>query len=108
MTETQEARDLQAPHVKWTKYVGVAVVLAAITAIEIGAAAYMRGNPAVAGIVTPLLIGFTLAKAAMVMLFYMHLKYDTRWYSLVLVFPLFMVTVLMIIVLVAAASWNIV
>ena len=33
MTETQEAKDLQAPHVKWTKYVTVAVVLAVITAI---------------------------------------------------------------------------
>jgi cytochrome c oxidase subunit IV len=108
MTETQEARDLQAPHVKWTKYVGVAVVLAVITAVEIFAAVYMRNNPAAAGFITPLLIGFTLAKAALVMLFYMHLKYDTKWYSLVLVFPLFMVTVLMIIVLVAATSWNIV
>jgi cytochrome c oxidase subunit IV len=108
MTETQEAKDLQAPHVKWTKYVGVAVVLAIITTIEIAAATYMKGNPDTAGIITPLLIGFTLAKAALVMLFYMHLKYDTRWYSLVLVFPLFMVTVLVIIVLVAAANWNIV
>ena len=57
---------------------------------------------------TILLIGFTLSKAALVMLFYMHLKYDTRWYSLVLVFPLFMVMVLFIIVLVAAANWNVV
>ena len=47
-------------------------------------------------------------KAALVMLFYMHLKYETKWYSLVLVFPLFMVTVLFVIVLIAAASWNIV
>ncbi len=57
---------------------------------------------------TVLLIGFTLSKAALVMLFYMHLKYDTKWYSLVLVFPLFMVVVLFIIVLIAAANWNII
>jgi hypothetical protein len=38
----------------------------------------------------------------------MHLKYETKWYSLVLVFPLFMVVVLFVIVLIAAANWNIV
>ena len=108
MTDTHETMDLQAPHVKWTKYVGVAIVLAIITAAEIGAAAYMRENPSAAGIITPVLIGFTLAKAALVMLFYMHLKYDSRWYSIVLIFPLFMVMVLFIIVLIAAANWNMV
>jgi caa(3)-type oxidase subunit IV len=105
MTETQEARDLQAPHVKWTKYVTVAVVLAVITAIEIGLALL---KPLPSELTTAILIGLTLTKAVLVMLFYMHLKYDTRWYSLVLVFPLFMVMVLFIIVLIAAANWNIV
>src|SRR5512139_1524119 len=104
MTETQEAMDLQAPHVKWTKYVAVAVVLAVITALEIGLA---LGHFLPQQLTTILLIGFTLSKAALVMLFYMHLKYDTRWYSIVLIFPLFMVMVLFIIVLIAASSWNI-
>jgi cytochrome c oxidase subunit IV len=105
MTETQEARDLQAPHVKWTKYVAVAVVLAVITMIEIALALL---KPLPPELTTVLLIGFTLSKAVLVMLFYMHLKYETKWYSLVLVFPLFMVMVLFIIVLVAAANWNVV
>jgi cytochrome c oxidase subunit IV len=107
MTETHEARDLQAPHVKWTKYVAVAVVLAVITAIELGLA--LPKPPLLPQeLITALLIGLTLTKAVLVMLFYMHLKYDTKWYSLVLVFPLFMVMVLFIIVLVAAANWNVV
>ena len=105
MTETHEAQDLQAPHVKWTKYVAVAVVLAVITGVEIFLA---LSHILPAQLTTALLIAFTLSKAALVMLFYMHLKYDTRWYSLVLVFPLFMVVVLFVIVLVAAASWNVV
>ncbi len=105
MTGTQTPNDLQAPHVKWTKYVTVAVILAAITTIEITLA---LSHFLPQQLTTVLLIGFTLAKAALVMLFYMHLKYDTRWYTLVLVFPLFMVTVLFIIVLVAAANWNVV
>jgi caa(3)-type oxidase subunit IV len=105
MTETHEAKDLQAPHVKWTKYVAVAVVLAVITGVEIFLA---LSHILPAQLTTALLIAFTLSKAALVMLFYMHLKYDSKWYSLALIFPLFMVAVLFIIVLVAAASWNIV
>ena len=105
MTETQEARDLQAPHVKWTKYVTVAVVLAVVTSVEIFLA---LSHILPASLTTVLLIAFTLSKAALVMLFYMHLKYDTRWYSLALVFPLFMVVVLFIVVLIAAANWNVI
>jgi caa(3)-type oxidase subunit IV len=105
MTETQEARDLQAPHVKWTKYVTVAVALAIITAVEITLA---LGHFLPQQLTVVLLIGFTLSKAALVMLFYMHLKYDTKWYSLALVFPLFMLVVLFGVVLIAAASWNII
>jgi cytochrome c oxidase subunit IV len=105
MTETQEARDLQAPHVKWSKYVMVAVVLAVITALEIALA---LGHFLPQQLTTVLLIGFTLSKAALVMLFYMHLKYDAKWYSLALVFPLFMLVVLLGVVLIAAASWNVI
>ncbi len=105
MTETSEARDLQAPHVKWTRYIVVAVVLAVITAVEITLAfGHFLPQP----LTTVLLIGFTLSKAALVMLFYMHLKYDTKWYSLALVFPLFMLVVLFGVVLVAVANWNII
>jgi len=105
MSETHEIKDMQAPHVKWTKYVIVAVVLAVITGLEITVAV---GHFLPQGLSTVILIGLTLSKAALVMLFYMHLKYETKWYSLVLVFPLFMVVVLFVIVLIAAANWNIV
>ncbi len=105
MTDTHQAKDLQAPHVKPSKYIGVAVVLAAITIAEIAVA---LGNFLPRELITVLLIGFSLTKAALVMLFFMHLKYETKWYSLVLVFPLFMVVVLFGVVLVAAANWNIV
>ncbi len=105
MTETHEAKDLQAPHVKWTKYVVVAVVLAVMTTVEVTLA---LGHFLPAELTTMLLIAFTLSKAALVMLFYMHLKYDAKWYSLALVFPLFMLVVLFGVVLIAAANWNIV
>jgi len=105
VTDTQEAKDLQAPHVKWTKYVVVAVVLALITGLEIFLA---LSHILPQQLTTILLIGFTLAKAALVMAFYMHLKYDAKWYSLALVFPLFMVVVLFGVVLIAAANWNVI
>ncbi len=105
MTETQEAKDIQAPHVKWTKYVIVAVALVMITGVEVFLATSHVLPPE---LTAPLLIAFTLSKAALVFLFYMHLKYDARWYSLALVFPLFMVAVLFIVVLIAAANWKIV
>jgi caa(3)-type oxidase subunit IV len=90
--------------VKWTKYVTVAVVLAVITGVEVFLA---LSHVLPAQLTTVLLIAFTLSKAALVMLFYMHLKYDAKWYSLALVFPLFMVVVLFGVVLIAAANWNI-
>jgi caa(3)-type oxidase subunit IV len=103
MTETNEAKDLQAPHVKWTKYVVVAVVLAVITGLEIFLAlAHILPQD----LTTIVLIGFTLAKAALVMMFYMHLKYDTKWYSIMLTFPLFMVVVLFAVVIIASATRN--
>ncbi len=105
MTETHEPQDLQAPHVKWTRYVAVAVVLAIVTGVEITLA---LGHFLPQGLTTVLLIAFTLSKAALVMLFYMHLKYDTRWYSIVLIFPLFMVVILFSVVLIAAANWQII
>ncbi len=104
MSDTHDTKDMQAPHVKWTKYVGVAVVLAVITGLEITVA---LGHFLPQPLSTVILVGFTLAKAALVMLFYMHLKYETKWYSIVLVFPLFMVVVLFSVVLIASANWNI-
>ncbi len=105
MTDLHEPQDMQVPHVKWTKYVTVAVILAIITAIEITLA---LGHFLPQELTTVLLIAFTLTKAALVMLFYMHLKYDTRWYSIVLIFPLFMVVILFSVVLIAAANWQII
>ncbi len=104
MSEIHEAKDLQAPHVKWAKYIGVAVVLAVITAIEITLA---LTHVLPQGLTTIVLVAFSVLKAGLVMAFYMHLKYDSRWYSLMLVFPLFMLVVLFGVVIVAALNWQI-
>jgi caa(3)-type oxidase subunit IV len=49
------------------------------------------------------LLAFMTAKALLVMMFYMHLKYDTKTYSLSLILPFFMVLLLAVVVIVA--SW---
>ena len=105
MVDTHEPQDLQAPHVKWTKYVIVAVVLAVITALEIFLA---LSHILPQGLTTIILIAFTLSKAALVMMFYMHLRYEAKWYSIMLAFPLFMIVVLFTVVLIAVANWNII
>ena len=89
MTEIHEVKDLQAPHVKWTKYVIVAVVLAVITGLEITVA---LGHFLPQGLTTVILIGLTLSKAALVMLFYMHLKYEKRFFKYLLLVPVVTLT----------------
>ncbi len=56
------------------KYVGVAVILAIVTAIEV-AIYYI---PALFDVIVPLLLAFALIKFIMVALFFMHLKFDSR------------------------------
>ena len=56
------------------KYVGVAVVLAIVTAIEV-AIYYI---PALFDIIVPLLLAFAAIKFLMVAMYFMHLKFDSR------------------------------
>ena len=57
-------------------YLGVFVVLAVLTALEIGVT-YLP-LPRI-----PILIPLALIKAALVVMFYMHLKFDKRVYTLI-------------------------
>ena len=59
------------------QYVKVATVLTVITAIEI-AVFYI---PALAPVLTPVLLLLSAAKFALVAMFYMHLKFDSRLYT---------------------------
>ena len=56
------------------QYVGVAVVLAIITAIEV-AIYYVT---ALGDFLVPLLLAFSFIKFALVVLWFMHLKFDSR------------------------------
>src|SRR5690606_9209725 len=65
-------------------YVVIGAILTVITAIEV-AIFYI---PALAGILIPALLALSLAKFMMVVLFYMHLKFDSRIFWRVFFGPL--------------------
>ena len=67
-------------------YTVVFIALAIITALELAIAEI--GLPGAVGI--PLLVGLSIAKAVMVVMFYMHLRDDSRIFTYSLVVPLLM------------------
>ncbi len=73
----------ETPHIRARTYVLVFVALAVLTGIEIGVT-YLP-IPRV-----PVLVPLALAKATLVALFYMHLKYDRRVLALLFIFGVFM------------------
>ena len=82
-------------HAKPLTYVLVFVALAVVTAIEVFAG---QGLPAEAKLIA--LLAMAVVKAILVVMFFMHLKYDTKWYSRMLIFPLFMAVILTVIVII--------
>ncbi len=88
-------------HATVRTYVKVALVLTAVTAIEV-AAIYIR---ALTPILIPTLLVLSLAKFALVVLFFMHLRYDSRVLSVLFVGPLIIAVaiILSLIALITAA-----
>ena len=80
------------PHATWKTYTLVAVVLAIITAAEV-AVFYI---PALEGALVPILLALSAAKFALVVMFYMHLKFDSRIFSGVFLAPMSLAMVVII------------
>ena len=68
--ETEEA------HASDRTYVGIAAILAVLTALEV----MVFYIPALRGWLYPILITLMVAKFALVVLFFMHLKYDHNYF----------------------------
>jgi caa(3)-type oxidase subunit IV len=82
-----------------TLYLRVALVLFTLTALEVGGYEIARrpGAPlheVVQQLIVPILLILSAAKFALVAMFYMHLKQDSRIYSGLFVFPLIIAGVL--------------
>ena len=73
-------------HPTWRTYVVVGVILTAITAIEV-AIFYI---PSMAHVIVPVLLALSALKFVIVVLWYMHLKFDSRVFGRVFFAPLFL------------------
>ena len=72
-------------------YVAVFVVLAVITGIEIFLS--MPSTGVARQLLTPVFIVLSLCKAALVAAFYMHLRDDSRFYTIIFVLPALLLAV---------------
>ena len=77
-------------HTSTRTYIIVFAWLAVMTAVEVGIAA--AGLPENIRIIS--LVALAVIKAALVVLFYMHLLHDSKWYWIILIAPIFFVVML--------------
>ncbi len=85
-------------HAASPRYAWVFAALVILTALEVGAS-YLP-----AGVRLPILLVFALAKALLVVLYFMHLRRDSRVYAGMLLIGLLLVSLLMLIVSVVAVG----
>ena len=67
----------EASHPSPAKYAAIAVILSVITAVEV----WVVYVEALAGVLLPILAVLSITKFALVGMFYMHLKFDSRLFS---------------------------
>ena len=106
MADSSAAHAEGHAHPGWQMYVIIALILFALTALEVGA--YEVAERGISGtfgtfvsqMVVEILLVLSAAKFALVAMFYMHLKQDSKLFSGVFVFPLiiaaFIVVALMV------------
>jgi cytochrome c oxidase subunit 4 len=73
-------------HPTWRTYVVIGFILCVITAVEV-AIFYIE---ALASLLVPLLLVLSAAKFVIVVLFYMHLRFDSKIFGRVFYAPLFL------------------
>ena len=79
-------------HASVKTYVVVALVLAGVTLLEVGVIYIRFLTP----IIVPLLLAMSAAKFALVVMFFMHLRYDSRALSSLFVGPLVIATAIIL------------
>ncbi|MDQ4075734.1 MAG: cytochrome C oxidase subunit IV family protein [Chloroflexota bacterium] len=75
-------------------YWGIAVILGAATIIEVLLADFMKEQGVSGGIIAGTMMAIAIFKAAQVVLFYMHLKYEKRFLWIIFFIPFFLVSLL--------------
>ena len=87
-----EVEHAEHAHPGWKFYTFIGVILTIITAVEV-AIFYI---PALKGVLVPSLLILSLGKFVLVVMYYMHLKMDSRVFSFVFVAPLILAVMLVI------------
>jgi len=90
-----------AGHPSAKEYVRIAVILFVLTGLEIGASYAGVSN----GILIPTLWVLAIVKFALVVLWFMHLRFDDRRYARFFVMGLSGASVLYLIVLISLRAW---
>ena len=83
------------------EYLGIAVILTVITAIEV-AVFYV---PSMKPMLVPTLLVLSGLKFALVALFYMHLKFDARLFSWLFIVPMIVMATIVIMLLRLFGHW---
>ena len=111
MAEMSAAHAEEHSHPGWQLYVTVALILFALTAMEVGAYEIAeRGMSGTFGtfvsqMVVEILLVLSAAKFALVAMFYMHLKQDHKLFSGLFVFPL-LLAIFVVLVLFGLFFYN--
>jgi caa(3)-type oxidase subunit IV len=82
------------------RYVAIFAVLAAITLVEIG----LTRTSIAPALTTGLFLAFSLAKASLVVMFFMHLRDDSRVYAAILLLPVVLVLAFSTLMLMSAGG----
>lgn len=89
---THDANVAEHPHPTAATYLRVAAVLTVLTVIEIG----VFYVPAFHPVLAPVLLTLSAAKFALVVMFYMHLKMDSRFFTFLFGGPLLLAGAVML------------
>ena len=106
---TGTAAEPEHTHPSAGVYVKIGLVLFVLTALEVGLYEFTYGEHAGATgaalqpFFVPLLLALSAAKFALVAMYYMHLKQDSRLFSGVFVFPLIIAIVIIVALIVLEA-----
>ncbi len=100
---TDEVRDKVHAHPNTRVYLSIAAILAGITVIEV-AIFYI---PAIREtiLLAPVLLTLSAGKFALVVMFYMHLKPDSKIYTLIFTAPLLLAAVVILALMTLLGAW---
>ena len=90
---------MQTTHTKHPNYVGVFVALGILTVVEVATSMLIAEPTRI-----PLLLLMALAKGALVALYYMHLKFDSRIFAFFFAAAIFVLAIPFTLVLLLVAA----